>query len=46
VGRSERETEVDKEQTEAGSLQESENVLVNTHNKTSPGKNKPVVSHS
>ena len=45
VGRSERETEVDSEQVEAGSLQESENVSVNTHDKTPPSKNKPVMSH-
>jgi len=46
VGRSEQETEVDNEQAEAVSLQENENIIVNTHSKTSPGKNKPAMSHS
>jgi len=46
VGRSEREAEVDNGQAEAVSLQESETVSGNTHSKTSPGKNKPAMSHS
>ena len=46
VGRSEQKTEVDNEQAEAVSLQESENLLVNTHSKTPLGKNKPAMSHS
>jgi len=46
VCRSEQETGVDNEQAEAVSLQESENILVNTHSKTPLGKNKPAMSHS
>jgi len=43
---SEREAEVDNGQAEAVSLQESVTVSGNTHGKTSPGKNKPAMSHS
>jgi hypothetical protein len=46
VGRSEREADVDNEQAEAATLPENENVLVNTHNRTPSGQNKPAVSHS
>jgi hypothetical protein len=46
VGRSEQEQEVDNEQAEAVSLQENEDMLVNTHGETLLGKNKPAKSHS
>jgi len=40
------EAETDNEQAETASLPENGNVLVNTHNRTPSGKNKPAVSHS
>jgi hypothetical protein len=46
VGRSEREAEADKEQSETDRLSESEYVVENTQNKVSPGKNKSALSHS
>jgi len=46
VSKSERETEVDKEQAEAVSSQGSERVLGNTQNEKSPGKIKPAANHS
>jgi hypothetical protein len=46
VGRSEQETEVDKEQAEAVCLREKENTLENTHSEKPLGKNNPAMSHS
>jgi hypothetical protein len=46
VSRSERETEIDKQQAETLGSQGSEHMLVNTQNETSSGKIEPAISHS